>query len=117
MPLAGEQHGQFYSSSTSGSLITETPSPAPSLGCSPGAASFQGLQEDGLHCQRQAGSREGQWLSQREIQGMNGLRAGLTRRILAFNGRDELFEQDGTKGTNSSKGWGGNASTALPSPV
>lgn len=33
-----------------------------------------------------------------------------------FNGRDELFEQDGTKGTNSSKSWRGNASTAPPSP-
>lgn len=35
----------------------------------------------------------------------------------AFNGRDELFEQDGTKATNSSKSWRGNASTALLSPV
>lgn len=35
----------------------------------------------------------------------------------AFNGRDELFEQDSTKGTNSSKSWRGNASTALLSPV
>lgn len=34
----------------------------------------------------------------------------------AVNGRDELFEQGGTKGTNSSKSWRGNASTAPPSP-
>lgn len=34
----------------------------------------------------------------------------------AFNGRDELFEQDGTKGTNSSKSWRGNVPTVLPTP-
>lgn len=59
--------GSFTSSSTSGSLITVTPSPAQSLPCSPRAGSFQGLEEDGLHFQHQADSREGQWLIQREI--------------------------------------------------